>query len=146
MKNTFYYSFAKIAIFCLRNKHLRRFNSYRQSCLHPCQQERVPFLLVGARLLNVRELLYLVVRYLAVTPLPALPQGFPCHTFKPDALRHFKDEPPSLLATPEGFTLRRRLPLVVTGGQVPVTIVQPASLNNHKNALTFFARHLPYPS
>ena len=146
MKNTFYYSFAKIAIFCLRNKHLRRFNSYRQSCLHPCQQERVPFLLVGARLLDVRELFYLVMCYLAVTPLPALPQGFPCHALKPDALRHFKDEPPRLLAASEGFTFRRRLPLIVAGCQVPVTIVQPASLNDHKNALTFFARHLPYPS
>ena len=72
MKNTFYYSFAKIAIFCLRNKHLRRFNSYRQSCLHPSQQERIPFLLVGARLLDVRELLYLFMRYLAVTALPAV--------------------------------------------------------------------------
>lgn len=123
MKNTFYYSFAKIAIFCLRNKHLRRFNSYRQSCLHPCQQKRVPFLLVSARLLNVRKLLYLVVRYLAVTTLPAFPQGFPCHALKPDALRHLKNKPPRLLAASEGFSLRRRLPFIVTGCQVPVTIV-----------------------
>ncbi len=123
MKNTFYYSFAKIAIFYLRNKHLRRFNSYRQPCLNPCQQERVPFFLVCACLLDVRELLYLVVRYLAVTPFPALAQGFPCHALKPDALRHFKDEPPRLLTTSEGFPFCRRLPLVVTGCQVPVTIV-----------------------